>query len=60
MSDDLERVQRWVASGGHVRMSAARDDATVITLITCDGGEEMDRFVTRDPSIVSWCEQHDA
>lgn len=58
MSDELARLQRWVDSGGVVRIVARRGDEITVSLVTCTGDEEMDRLVTWDPAAHQWCAQH--
>lgn len=58
MSDELARLQRWVDSGGVVRVVARRGDEITVSLVTCVGDEEMDRLVTRDPAAHKWCAQY--
>lgn len=55
MSDDLDRLQRWVDSGARFRVLARRGDQWTLALLTCDGGEVMDRLTTADPAVAPWC-----
>lgn len=45
--DDTPRaiLERWIASGGRWTVVAERGDDVTVGLLTCDGGEEMDRVV---------------
>lgn len=52
--DDLERLLRWVDSGGHARVEPGAAGQVVVRLFTCDGGEEMDGFVSDDPAVAAW------
>jgi len=36
-------LDRWVASGGHWELIGVRDGLATVALLTCDGGQEMDR-----------------
>ncbi|KRB77002.1 hypothetical protein ASE01_09565 [Nocardioides sp. Root190] len=38
-------LDRWIASGGHWTVLAESGDRVTVGLLTCDGGEEMDRVV---------------
>ncbi|WP_408898509.1 hypothetical protein ACJ5H2_05205 [Nocardioides sp. R1-1] len=38
-------LDRWIASGGHWEVVGERDGLATVALMTCDGGEEMDRVV---------------
>ena len=49
-SDDLAAVLRWQASGGEVRV-LAWGPPLVVSLITCDGGQEMQRIVSDEPDL---------
>lgn len=44
-SDELAAVQRWQATGGEVRVLSWGPPVEV-ALITCDGGQEMQRIVS--------------
>jgi hypothetical protein len=48
---DLEQLQRWETSGGHWRVLG--DDGTTLTvsMVTCDGGEEMARLVSTEAAL---------
>ena len=52
MGADVERLSRWVAAGGGWRVIVRTPSSLTVALLTCDGGEEMDRIVTSDPSVV--------
>lgn len=41
--DLVERLTRWESSGGHWRVLADTGEHLTIALVTCDGGEEMER-----------------
>ncbi|GAC55887.1 hypothetical protein GOHSU_02_00300 [Gordonia hirsuta DSM 44140 = NBRC 16056] len=58
MSDDLERLQRWVDSGALFRLVSRRGGESTIALLTCSGGEEMGRIVSADPRLAEWCAAH--
>lgn len=50
MGSGRDALDRWIASGGHWRVVAegGAGEAVTVALLTCDGGEEMDR-VLLDP-----------
>lgn len=52
-SGDVIRLSRWVDAGGTWRL-LARTTTTHVTvaLLTCDGGEEMERFDSSDPALL--------
>lgn len=63
---DLQRLLRWEDSGGTWRVAARRKrDAGVpgrpaqevtLSLLTCDGGEEMEVFSSSDPDLLAYVE----
>lgn len=38
-------LSRWIDSGGHWTVLAERGGTVTVALLTCDGGEEMDRVI---------------
>ena len=42
-SDARATLDRWIASGGHWEVVGERGDVVTVALLTCDGGQEMDR-----------------
>ncbi|GAA4811343.1 hypothetical protein ACFQ0K_03905 [Nocardioides caeni] len=38
-------LERWIDSGGHWSVVGERGEQVTVALLTCDGGEEMDRVV---------------
>ncbi|GAA4769859.1 hypothetical protein [Citricoccus nitrophenolicus] len=59
---DLDRLLRWQESGGTWRVAARRrlttqepaGEEVVLSLLTCDGGEEMDVFRSSDPALLAY------
>ncbi|MGM7670138.1 hypothetical protein [Microbacterium sp. A93] len=66
---DLQRLLRWEESGGTWRVAARRKtrsggagnaggdtdgDEVTLSLLTCDGGEEMDVFSSADPELLAY------
>lgn len=56
---DLDRLQRWVDSGGYFAVLARRGGDITLALLTCSGGEEMGRIVSADPAVAAWCTAND-
>jgi hypothetical protein len=54
MSADLARLRRWEDAGGTWRLVAQHADAVTVSLRTCGSGEEMDRFSSADPALVTY------
>lgn len=44
-SDGRAALDRWITSGGHWEVVGERDGTATVALLTCDGGQEMDRVV---------------
>jgi hypothetical protein len=42
-SEGRAALDRWIASGGHWQVLGERDGTATVALLTCDGGQEMDR-----------------
>lgn len=38
-------LDRWILSGGHWEVVGERDGLATVALMTCDGGQEMERVV---------------
>ncbi len=51
---DVERLTRWRAAGGEWRVLGRTPGSLTVALLTCDGGEEMDRIVSSDPAFVAY------
>ncbi|MCF8589275.1 hypothetical protein L5G28_13885 [Gordonia sp. HY285] len=56
-TDDLARLQRWEDAGAVWEVAALRPDSATISLLRCDAGEEVDRFVTSDPRVLALCRE---
>ena len=56
-TDDLERITRWVDAGAVWAVAALRGDSATVSLLRCDGGEEVERFVTTDPRVRALCRE---
>lgn len=57
-SEDLARLRRWENSGGTFRILGRTADEAVVALMTCDAGEEIDRFRSADPALLAYLEEH--
>ena len=52
MSESAVQVwQRWRDSGGTWQVLARHGDTVTVALLTCDAGEEVDRFTATDPLL---------
>ncbi|WP_148573878.1 hypothetical protein [Nocardioides caldifontis] len=55
MSDEpVELVRRWERSGGHWRVLSDDGARLTLSLVTCDGGEEMSRVTSDDEELRSY------
>lgn len=45
MSGGRDALDRWIASGGHWEVVAESGERMTVALLTCDGGQEMDRVL---------------
>ncbi|MFT4200803.1 hypothetical protein [Gordonia sp. (in: high G+C Gram-positive bacteria)] len=57
--DAVDALQRWSDAGAVWRVLERRDDALVIGLYRCDGGEEVDRIVSTDPALRTFVDDRD-
>jgi hypothetical protein len=48
---DADRLRRWLDAGGTWRLVEQGPTGTIVALMTCDGGEEMERIVSADPAF---------
>lgn len=53
-SPGVEKLLRWESSGAIWQVVARSKDAATIGLMTCTGGEEVDRLVTDDPAVLEF------
>lgn len=49
----LDDLRRWEDSGAGWRVVHSGPERIAVSLVRCDGGEEVDRFVTDDPEILA-------
>ena len=52
--DDVGRLERWTSSGGRWKVLFRSSTTLTVALVTCDGGEEMDRIVSGEPEFVAY------
>lgn len=50
-SSDLQRILRWEQAGGESRLLDEQDDTVTVSLLRCDAGEEIDRFVSAEDDV---------
>lgn len=50
----VETLRRWEESGAIWRVVASTTSCLTISLLTCDGGEEVDRLVSGDPELAAY------
>lgn len=49
---DLARLLRWEDSGGGWRVVAVGQGSLTLSLVTCDGGEEMEVITSTEPAVL--------
>jgi hypothetical protein len=54
----LEALQRWEHMGGEWRLMGRSGDEVQVALLTCTGGEEVDRIVSSDPDLLAYLASH--
>lgn len=55
MGDDpVGVVTRWEDAGGEWRVVARTATTVTVALCRCDGGEEVDRFTSADPALLTF------
>ncbi len=52
-SPDTARWRRWVDHGGDYRVLGRSGDVVTVSLLTCTGGEEMERIVSSEPALLA-------
>ena len=55
----VARLHRWEDSGATWRVVARTRSELVIALLTCDAGEEVDRFRSCDPALLAYVGERD-
>ncbi len=56
MTDDdpVETLRRWEAFGATWEVVHSTPEQVTVSLCRCDGGEEVERLVSRDPALVEY------
>ena len=52
--DRVAELQRWQDSGAVWEVFSRKDGRVAVALLRCDGGEEVDRFTSDDPQLLSF------
>jgi hypothetical protein len=52
-------LQRWVDSGGVLKVVGSFGGAVTVAMMTCTAGEEVDRLSSADPAVAAWLEEND-
>ena len=52
--DPVATLQRWEDAGAHWAVIDRHRDSVTIGLYRCDGGEEVDRFTSADPTLLKF------
>ncbi|ANH36828.1 hypothetical protein I601_0376 [Nocardioides dokdonensis FR1436] len=47
-------LEEWVLRGGYWQVLTSSPEHTSVSLLTCDGGEEMERVVDDGPELHDW------
>jgi hypothetical protein len=50
----VERLQRWQEFGAVWEVVARGSGTVTISLCRCDGGEEVERLTSDDPTLLDW------
>ena len=50
-SEGRAALDRWILSGGHWEVVGRRGDVLTVALLTCDGGQEMDRVTLAEADL---------
>jgi hypothetical protein len=53
-TDRVAELQRWEDAGAVWSVVSRKPDRVTIALLRCDGGEEVDRFTSDDPSLLDY------
>ncbi|HEX2212283.1 MAG TPA: hypothetical protein VHH12_02235 [Mycobacterium sp.] len=52
--DRIAELQRWQDSGAIWEVLARRGTSVTVALLRCDGGEEVERFTSDDPRLLTF------
>jgi hypothetical protein len=53
-TDRVAELRRWEDSGAVWSVVSRKHDRVTITLLRCDGGEEVDRFTSGDQQLLDY------
>lgn len=53
LTESVSRLLRWELAGGVWRVLARDEEQVTIVMLTCDAGEEMDRFTSADEQLLA-------
>jgi hypothetical protein len=56
-NDRVAELQRWEDAGAVWSVVSRKQDRVTVALLRCDGGEEVDRFVSDDPRLLDYIGQ---
>jgi uncharacterized protein len=60
MTDDVARLRRWEGSGAIWRVLTRTTTEVEIAFLTCDAGEQVDRFRSADPALLAYVDSRGA
>lgn len=52
--DPVAQLQRWEDAGAVWEVLSAGPDRATVSLLRCDGGEEMERITSTDPALLEF------
>ena len=58
MTRDLDRLLRWEVAGGTWQLAGRSATTATVALCRCDGGEEVERFVSTEPDLLAYVDAH--
>lgn len=58
--DPVAVLQRWEQSGAHWRVLHRGAGSVTVALVTCDGGEEVDRLTSGDAALLEFLRERDS
>jgi hypothetical protein len=53
-TDRVAELQRWEDAGAVWSVVSRKRDRVTVALLRCDGGEEVDRFTSDDPTLLAY------
>jgi hypothetical protein len=52
--DRVAELQRWQDAGAVWQVLSRHSDSVTVAMLRCDGGEEMERFTSDDPRLLTF------